>query len=362
MENERVILVTGGAGFIGSHLVRQLLRHTNAQVVNLDLLTYAGNLASLADIETNPRYHFRQANISEPAALQSIFAEFQPSTVVHLAAESHVDRSIAGPDTFIETNVIGTYHLLQVTRERFETLDAFQQDRFRFIHISTDEIFGSLDLGAPKFNEHARYQPRSPYSASKAAADHFVRAWRETFGLPTIVAVCSNNFGPNQHLEKLIPKSILHAVHGRPIPIYGDGQNIRDWLYVVESAAALLLVCERGQVGETYLIGGEQELTNLELVTRICQLMDEIYPASNNPAMADLVQAGMSYANLIQFVEDRKGHDFRYALDCRLTKNQLGWRASSNFDQQLKETVAWYVQQIRVNSPWIQRALASLNP
>lgn len=329
------ILVTGGAGFIGSAVVRQAIRDGH-QVVNLDVLTYAACLENVASVSTAPGYVFEQADIRDRAALDRIFAAHDPDAVMHLAAESHVDRSIDGPGDFVETNITGTYNMLEAARAHW-TRRGKPAD-FRFHHISTDEVFGSLPADpAVKFTETTPYDPRSPYSASKAASDHLVRAWHETYGLPVVLTNCSNNYGPFHFPEKLIPVIILNALAGKPLPIYGDGSNIRDWLYVEDHADALLLVVQKGQVGRSYNIGGENERTNLELVKTLCAILDEKRP-----------KAAGSYADQITFVTDRPGHDARYAIDPARIRAELGWRPSVTVEEGLARTVAWYLD----NEAW----------
>ncbi|MFC0408656.1 dTDP-glucose 4,6-dehydratase [Roseomonas elaeocarpi] len=323
-------LVTGGAGFIGSAVVRKLIRDTPHEVLVVDKLTYAGNLESLGPVADSDRYRFLQADIADLAAMRAAFAEFRPDTVMHLAAESHVDRSIDGPGEFLQTNVVGTFTLLQAALDHWRGLDEAGKGAFRFHHISTDEVFGSL--GAEGFfREDTPYQPNSPYSASKAASDHFVRAWHHTYGLPTVATNCSNNYGPYHFPEKLIPLTILNALEGKPLPVYGKGENIRDWLYVDDHAEALILVAERGVVGETYNIGGHNERTNIDVVRAICALMDEMAPAER------------PHAELITFVTDRPGHDARYAIDAGKIERELGWRPAETFETGLRKTVRWYL-------------------
>jgi dTDP-glucose 4,6-dehydratase len=326
------ILVTGGAGFIGSAVCRLFVGELGLTVLNVDKLTYAANLASLTAIEGNPRYAFDQADIGDRARVAALFRSFAPDAVLHLAAESHVDRSIDGPGEFIKTNIDGTYALLEAARAYWLALPADRAERFRFHHVSTDEVFGSLGA-AGKFSEMSRYQPNSPYAASKAASDHLVRAWHETFGLPTVMSNCSNNYGPYHFPEKLIPLAILKALHGEPIPVYGKGDNIRDWLYVEDHARALHAVLTGGHPGESYNIGGDGERTNLEVVTAICDLLDELRPGSRH----------RPHARLITFVDDRPGHDLRYAMDASKIRGQLGWRARESFETGLRKTVAWYL-------------------
>ncbi|RUQ68839.1 dTDP-glucose 4,6-dehydratase [Azospirillum doebereinerae] len=331
----KCILVTGGAGFIGSAVVRQLLAETDLRVVNLDKLTYAANLASLPGAGDNPRYAFEQVDICDGEALRRVFARHQPDAVMHLAAESHVDRSIDGPGEFIQTNIVGTYRLLEAARGHWSALPDDRKAGFRFHHISTDEVFGSL--GAEGFfTETTAYSPNSPYSASKASSDHMVRAWHETYGLPVVLTNCSNNYGPYHFPEKLIPLVILKGLAGQPLPVYGAGDNVRDWLYVEDHARALRLVVEKGRVGESYNIGGHNERTNLEVVRGICALLDEMAPA------------GAPHDRLITFVADRPGHDKRYAIDADKIERELGWRPQETFETGLRKTVAWYL----ANRPW----------
>ena len=326
------ILVTGGAGFIGSELIRQLVAEGADDVVNLDKLTYAGNLESVAEAAGSPRYHFERADIADADEVGRIFREYRPRAVIHLAAESHVDRSIDGPAEFLRTNVVGTFAMLQGALDHWRTLEGADRDAFRFLHVSTDEVFGSL--GAEGFfREETPYQPNSPYSASKAASDHFVRAWHHTYGLPTLATNCSNNYGPYQFPEKLVPLCILNAAEGKPLPIYGKGANIRDWLYVEDHARALRLVLEKGRPGETYNVGGHNELTNLEVVHALCGLLDEFLPDSPHAP----------HAGLITYVKDRPGHDARYAIDAAKIGRELGWRPRESFASGLRKTVRWYL-------------------
>ncbi|WP_050425695.1 dTDP-glucose 4,6-dehydratase [Bradyrhizobium tropiciagri] len=330
------IFVTGGAGFIGSAVVRHLLRDTHARVVNIDKLTYAANLASLPGSSESLNYTFEKACICEGQVLRRLFEKYQPDAVMNLAAESHVDRSIDGPGEFIQTNIVGTFTILQETLRHWRTLSPEKRDAFRFLHISTDEVFGSLgDEGL--FTETTAYAPNSPYSASKASSDHLVRAWRETYDLPTLVTNCSNNYGPYHFPEKLIPHMIIKGLAGEPLPVYGDGQNVRDWLFVEDHAKALTLVLERGEVGETYNVGGRNERTNLHVVESICDLLDKVVPAAAGPRR-----------QLINFVADRPGHDRRYAIDATKLETELGWRAEENFETGIAKTVRWYVDE----QPW----------
>lgn len=337
------ILVTGGAGFIGSALARHLIASTDHQVLVVDKLTYAGNLASLNGLVGNLRYAFLCADICNREAMRSAFATFCPDVVVHLAAESHVDRSIDGPDDFLQTNIVGTFNLLQVALEHWRGLPAAAQSAFRFHHVSTDEVFGSLE-DEGQFSESSRYDPRSPYSASKASADHLVRAWRHTYGLPVVVTNCSNNYGPYHFPEKLIPLVITKALAEEPLPIYGDGGNVRDWLYVEDHARALTRVFEAGVIGETYLIGGRAERSNLEVVRAICASMDQARPRPG----------GQPHEALITFVPDRPGHDRRYAVDATKLQRELGWAPSMSFAEGIAATVRWYL-----DNEWWWRPLAS---
>lgn len=334
------ILITGGAGFIGSALTRHLLNHTEHQVLNLDKLTYAGNLESLASVADNPRYRFVQADIADSAAVSQALAEFQPDAIMHLAAESHVDRSIDGPAAFIQTNIVGTYALLEATRSYWSQLDPARKSAFRFHHISTDEVYGDLHGADELFTERTPYAPSSPYSASKAASDHLVRAWQRTYGLPVLLSNCSNNYGPYHFPEKLIPLVILNALDGKTLPVYGNGQQVRDWLYVEDHARALLKVVSEGKVGETYNIGGHNEQKNLHVVESICALLDELAPR----------QSG-SYKEQISFVSDRPGHDLRYAIDASKIERELGWKPEETFASGLSKTVHWYLD----NLDWCRR-------
>ena len=337
------VIVTGGAGFIGSALVRQLIRETAATVVNLDRLTYAGNLDSVAEVTGDPRYVFARLDVCDHVGLARLFASHPPDAVVHLAAESHVDRSIDGPGAFVQTNVVGTYTLLEAARAHWERLDAERRASFRFVHVSTDEVFGSLGPNGA-FCETSPYRPNSPYAASKAGADHLARAWHHTYGLPVIVTNCSNNYGPCQFPEKLIPLLILKALKGEPLPVYGRGDNVRDWLYVEDHAAALRLVLARGTPGETYAIGGSSERTNIVVAQTVCALLDELQPDSPH----------RPHARLITFVEDRPGHDLRYAIDCTKIEDALGWRPTESFESGLRSTVRWYLD----NRGWWERVLS----
>ncbi|MGU5653755.1 dTDP-glucose 4,6-dehydratase [Aeromonas allosaccharophila] len=339
------ILVTGGAGFIGSAVVRHIIRDTQDSVINLDKLTYAGNLESLADVSTNERYAFELVDICNRAELDRVFALHQPDAVMHLAAESHVDRSIDGPAAFIETNVVGTYTLLEAARYYWSNLDCERKAAFRFHHISTDEVYGDLEGTDDLFTEETAYAPSSPYSASKASSDHLVRAWLRTYGLPTIVTNCSNNYGPYHFPEKLIPLMILNALEGKALPVYGDGMQIRDWLFVEDHARALYKVVTEGLVGETYNIGGHNEKANIEVVNALCTLLEELVP--NKPA-------GIAhYADLIAYVKDRPGHDVRYAIDATKIERELGWKPEETFESGIRKTVEWYLN----NREWWNRVL-----
>jgi dTDP-glucose 4,6-dehydratase len=331
------ILITGGAGFIGSAVARWIIAKTPHHALVFDKLTYAGNLASLTPVRNDPRFSFRQADICDAAALKSVFADFAPDIVMHLAAESHVDRSIDGPGAFIQTNLVGTYVLLQATLDYWRTLPHERKDTFRFHHISTDEVFGSLGATG-LFREETPYAPNSPYAASKAGSDHLVRAWHHTYGLPVILTNCSNNYGPYHFPEKLIPLTIINALERRPLPVYGRGDNIRDWLFVEDHAEALLLAALNGTPGASYNVGGSNERRNIDVVEAICDLVDELAPDAANG----------SRRGLITFVADRPGHDQRYAIDATRIKSQLGWRPQHDFEAGLRKTVAWYL----ANRPW----------
>ena len=333
------ILVTGGAGFIGSAVIRYLINETNSNVLNIDKLTYAGNLESLETVSNNPRYQFLHADICDKSAMTKAFQDFQPNIVMHLAAESHVDRSIDGPMDFIQTNIIGTYNLLEVARNYWQNLTEDKKSRFKFHHISTDEVYGDLEGTDDLFTEETSYSPSSPYSASKASSDHLVRAWYRTYGLPVVVTNCSNNYGPYHFPEKLIPLVILNALDGKPLPVYGDGKQIRDWLYVEDHARALYLVATTAKVGETYNIGGHNEKQNIDVVKTICTILDNIKPRTD----------GQSYAQQITFVKDRPGHDLRYAIDASKIQQELNWQPQETFESGIQKTVEWYLS----NQGWV---------
>ena len=334
------ILVTGGAGFIGSNFVLEWVRNTQSSVVNLDLLTYAGNPGNLAELEGSGRYTLVQGDISDPALVWNLLAEHQPRAIVHFAAESHVDRSIAAPGEFVRTNVLGTFELLQQTRAYWHSMSQEDQKAFRFLHVSTDEVYGTLGPDDPAFCETTPYAPNSPYAASKAASDHLARAWHHTFGLPVLTTNCSNNYGPYQFPEKLIPLMIMNALEWKPLPVYGDGQNVRDWLFVEDHCSAIREVLERGTPGETYCIGGRSEKKNMDVVHTLCDLVDELSP---DPARG-------SRRGLIKFVTDRPGHDRRYAIDCGKIERELGWEPAERFETGLRKTVVWYLN----NPKWIE--------
>jgi len=338
------IFVTGGAGFIGANFVLAWLEDAGADaIVNIDKLTYAGNLETLAPLEGDPRHIFSHTDICDRDSLDALFTAWQPRAVVHFAAESHVDRSIHGPGEFVQTNVVGTFTLLEAARAYWGGLDTSRQAGFRFLHVSTDEVFGSLGPNDPAFSETTAYAPNSPYSASKAASDHLVRTYHHTYGLPVLTTNCSNNYGPYQFPEKLIPLMIANALAGDPLPIYGDGLNVRDWLYVGDHCAAVREVLARGRVGETYNVGGWNEMTNLDVVHTLCDLLDELRPKS----------AG-SYRDQITFVADRPGHDRRYAIDARKLERELGWKPAETFESGLRKTVRWYLE----NQPWVQDVMS----
>ncbi|MFM9884242.1 MAG: dTDP-glucose 4,6-dehydratase [Burkholderiales bacterium] len=342
-----MILVTGGAGFVGANFVIDWLEHVGEPVVNLDALTYAGNLESLAPIRADRRHHFVRGDINDRQLVRRLLAEHRPRAIIHLAAESHVDRSIVGPEEFVRTNVVGTFSLLEEVRAYWIELSPIARSAFRFIHISTDEVFGSLSVGDHPFTESSRYAPNSPYSASKAGADHLVRAYHHTYGLPTITTNCSNNYGPFQFPEKLIPLMIFNARRERPLPVYGDGKNIRDWLYVHDHCSAIRRVLEAGRPGETYNVGGNAERTNIEVVRAICGALNDYCPR----------KAG-SYELLVSFVPDRAGHDRRYAIDTSKISSELGWRPRENFESGLRATVAWYLE----HEDWVEQLSSRQGP
>ena len=331
----KTIIITGGAGFIGSEVVRQYIQMGNVKVVNVDALTYAGNLESLANVKENKNYIFERQDIRNFPAVRRIFQEYEPDAIMHLAAESHVDRSIEKPQNFIETNILGTANLLSAAKDYWSNLSSTKKSRFRFHHVSTDEVYGELGTTG-YFTESTAYQPSSPYSASKASSDHLVRAWHRTYGLPVIVTNCSNNYGHYQFPEKLIPLITVNALEGNPLPVFGDGQQVRDWLHVQDHAEALRLVLEKGVVGQTYNIGGGNEKTNLEVVQAICRILDELRPEALHAP----------HRNLIRFVTDRPGHDVRYAIDARKIERELGWRPKESFETGLRKTVQWYIENI----------------
>lgn len=333
------ILVTGGAGFIGSAVIRHIIQNTNNQILNIDKLTYAGNLESLKEIDQHSNYEFKQIDICDTEQITAAIDVFQPHAIMHLAAESHVDRSIDGPAAFIQTNIVGTYTLLEAARKYWMGLNPEAQQNFRFHHISTDEVYGDLEGTTDLFTETTSYAPSSPYSASKASSDHLVRAWHRTYGLPVIVTNCSNNYGPYHFPEKLIPLVILNALDAKPLPVYGNGQQIRDWLFVEDHARALYKVVTEGVVGETYNIGGHNEKQNIEVVKTICKILDELKPQAN----------GQTYESLITFVKDRPGHDLRYAIDATKIQNELGWTPAETFETGIRKTVEWYLN----NQEWV---------
>jgi len=342
-----VIIITGGAGFIGSAMIRFLIANTNHQVVNIDSLNYAANLDSISEVSSSPRYVFENVDIQNRESIDDILATYTPDVLMHLAAESHVDRSLSGPEAFIQTNIVGTYTLLESALAYWRSLNNDKKSIFRFQHISTDEVYGDLQLDAPAFTEQTPYSPSSPYSASKAASDHLVRAWYRSYGLPVVVTNCSNNYGPYQFPEKLIPHMVLNAIHGRQLPIYGDGQQIRDWLYVEDHVEALIAVMQYGSIGETYNIGGNNEVSNLKVVETICGYLEELVP--------DRKPDGVEYyRDLINFVEDRPGHDVRYAINTEKIKHELGWEPITTFEAGLHKTVKWYLD----NQEWWRRVLS----
>jgi dTDP-glucose 4,6-dehydratase len=335
-----MILVTGGAGFIGANFVLDWLAQSDEAVVNLDKLTYAGNLETLASLKNDPRHIFVQGDIGDSALVDRLLAEHQPRAVLNFAAESHVDRSIHGPEDFVQTNVLGTFRLLESVRGYWGALPAEQKMGFRFLHVSTDEVYGSLSASDPAFTEEHKYEPNSPYSASKAASDHLVRAWHHTYGLPVLTTNCSNNYGPFHFPEKLIPLMIVNALAGKPLPVYGDGMQVRDWLYVKDHCSAIRRVLEAGKLGETYNVGGWNEKPNIEIVHTVCALLDELRPRAD----------GRGYKEQITFVTDRPGHDRRYAIDARKLERELGWKPAETFDSGIRKTVEWYLD----NAAWVR--------
>jgi dTDP-glucose 4,6-dehydratase len=346
------ILVTGGAGFIGSSVIRNIIHNTHDSIVNVDKLTYAGNLESLLEVSSSKKYIFEKVDICNRSELDRVFSQHKPDAVMHLAAESHVDRSIDGPLAFIETNIVGTYNLLEATRKYWLTLDRQFKEKFRFHHVSTDEVYGDLEETKDLFTETTSYKPSSPYAASKASSDHLVRAWYRTYGLPIIITNCSNNYGPYHFPEKLIPLVILNALEGKALPIYGKGEQIRDWLYVEDHAIALYKVVTEGKVGETYNIGGHNEKRNIDVVKTICSILDELVPVSANKVLSTKSEADSRplalYEELITFVKDRPGHDLRYAIDARKIEEKLGWTPIETFETGLRKTIIWYIE----NKTW----------
>jgi dTDP-glucose 4,6-dehydratase len=343
MSNYKKLLITGGAGFIGSAVIRHIINNTDHHVVNVDKLTYAGNLESLTSIEDNERYVFEQVDICNASEIRRVFNEYQPDIVMHLAAESHVDRSIDGPGEFIQTNIVGTYVLLEEARDYWSNIDDSKKEAFRFHHVSTDEVYGDLEGMDDLFTEDTPYAPSSPYSAAKASSDHLVRAWQRTFKLPTLITNCSNNYGPYQFPEKLIPLIILNALEGKGLPIYGDGKQIRDWLYIDDHARAILHVALTGEIGETYNIGGHNEMQNIDVVRTVCSILDELMPSK--------LEGINHYEELIIYVGDRAGHDIRYAIDATKIENELGWKPDETFETGIRKTVQWYLD----NNIWCER-------
>ena len=343
MQTTKKILVTGGAGFIGSALIRKIIQTTDHFVVNIDKLTYSGNLSSLESINNNPKYNFEKIDICDRKEIKRVFQAYKPDIVMHLAAESHVDRSIDGPSDFIKTNIVGTFNLLEESKSYWVSLDKNRKSAFRFVHVSTDEVFGDLKEKSSFFSEETSYDPSSPYAASKASSDHLARSWNKTFGLPVLVTNCSNNYGPFQFPEKLIPHMIISALQGRSLPIYGNGRQIRDWVYVDDHVNALLKVALEGNVGETYNIGGDNEIENIEVVRMICKILDNLIPIQKKNLT--------SYSDLISFVKDRPGHDARYAIDSSKIKRKLGWQQYENFETGLQKTIKWYLN----NRDWYEK-------
>jgi dTDP-glucose 4,6-dehydratase len=351
--NPQLALVTGGAGFIGCNLIRHLVRHTGLRIVNIDKVTYAGNLESLSDLATEPRYNFEPIDLVDNHATREAILRWAPDLVLHLAAETHVDRSIDRPGPFVDANIVGTFNLLESIRDYLDQVSFEKRATFRFVHVSTDEVFGSLAADDPGSTESSRYDPSSPYAASKAASDHLARSWHRTYRLPVIVTHSSNNYGPFQFPEKLIPIAILKAIAGQPIPVYGRGENVRDWLYVEDHVAALLKVATNGRIGHTYNIGGSCAQRNIDVVTCVCHTLDELLPARQNPQLNPKRQI-KSYEELIEFVPDRPGHDLRYAMRPEKIRNKLGWQPAESLTSGLRKTVAWYLD----NRPWWQRILS----
>ena len=335
MNKQKTIIVTGGAGFIGSALIRFIIHETNFKVVNVDKLTYSGNLESLGSIDQNRRYSFEQIDICDSSKLRKVIFNNKPELIIHLAAESHVDRSIDSPNSFIESNIVGTFSLLEQSRKYWQSLIGQKKEDFRFLHVSTDEVYGDLERSSEFFTEETRYNPSSPYSASKASSDHLVMAWHRTYGLPAIITNCSNNYGPFQFPEKLIPHMILNALTFNSLPVYGNGKQVRDWLYVDDHVRALLTAATKGEVGETYNIGGNNEIQNIDVVHKICNLLDEFLPIKNNKIN--------SYSELITYVKDRPGHDVRYAIDASKINKNLGWEPLENFESGIRKTIEWYL-------------------
>lgn len=342
----KTVFVTGGAGFIGSALVRYIIQYTSFTVINIDKLTYASNLAALNEVQHNPRYHLSQTDIVDKKVLDNLFKQYNPCGVLHLAAESHVDRSIDGPAAFIKTNIEGTYQLLEAARQYWEQLPQLDQSQFKFLHVSTDEVYGDLHDQEGFFSEKSPYHPSSPYSASKAASDHLVQAWHRTYGLPTIISHSSNNYGPFQHPEKLIPLMISHCLQGKNLPVYGQGQQIRDWIYVEDHVRALWCIFTQATTGQTYTVGANNEQQNLQLVKKICHLLDELYSCQSNPNTPQL----NTYEELIHFVKDRPGHDFRYAIDASKLRHDLAWTPQESFETGLRKTVQWYLANYHATS------------
>ena len=342
MKDIKTILITGGAGFIGSALIRNLGKNSENKIINIDKLTYSGNLESLRSLKGRKNYIFEKLDICDSINLQRVINESKPDLVIHLAAESHVDRSIDGPIDFIQTNIFGTFNILECVRVYYQSLKGLKKDNFRFLHVSTDEVYGDLKNTNNFFSEETRYDPSSPYSASKASSDHLVRAWHRTYNLPVLITNCSNNYGPFQFPEKLIPHMILSAIKIKPLPVYGDGNQIRDWLYVDDHVSAIMSVALKGKPGETYNVGGNNEIKNIEVVQKICSILDELIPINNSELN--------SYSELITYVEDRPGHDVRYAIDSSKINKNLGWRPNENFESGIRKTIMWYLE----NNAWLR--------